>query len=383
MNGILAGHLPAMLATLDPFRSAVNWLCRPAILLTAVTVGFFAMILGYRRWTRPRIFWPAIGVFSLCYLASLLDVNFRAIVLKPDNLPITLMIFSTIFFLWVGLRRAAINDDHLERGLAIPEEGHDQRVLTWPDLVYIELIAMVIACAVLLAWAIMVKAPLEQPANPAYAPNPAKAPWYFLGLQELLVYFDPWVAGVVYPTLIIFGLCAIPYLDLESQPAGYYTLRGRRFGVTVWLFGFLVLWVMLIVLGTFLRGPNWSFFGPFERWDPYKQEALNNIDLSQVWWTVLLGRARPTAQANPVSWLPYWLVREWAGVLIMALYFFVVPAVLRKTLLRGHYAAMGKWRYRVMVFLLLMMALLPMKMALRWLFNVKYLIYLPEFNANL
>ena len=54
-------------------------------------------------------------------------------------------------------------------------------------------------------WAIVSKAPLEQPANPGYAPNPAKAPWYFLGLQEMLVYFDPWMAGVVYPGLIIVG----------------------------------------------------------------------------------------------------------------------------------------------------------------------------------
>ncbi len=382
MIGLIASHLPPTLAVIDQIRGAINWLCRPAMLLTLVTLAFFGLILGYRHWTRPRIFWPAMMLFALAYFASLLDPNFRAIVLKPDNVPITLMIFSVIFFIWLGLRRASINDWHLENNLPIPEEGHDRRVLCWPDLVYIELIAIIIASAVLLAWAILVKAPLEQPANPAYAANPAKAPWYFLGLQELLVYFDPWMAGVVYPTLIVFGLCAIPYIDRAPQPAGYYTLRGRRFGITVWLFGFLVLWVMLIVLGTFLRGPNWSFFGPFERWDPYKQERLTNIDLSQWWWSSLLGRRRPTAESNPVSWLPYWLVREWLGLLLASLYIFVLPALMRWRLLRGHYVAMGKWRYRVMAFLLLMMALLPIKMVLRWLLNFKYFIYLPEFNAN-
>ena len=66
-------------------------------------------------------------------------------------------------------------------------------------------------------WSILLPAPLEQPANPADSPNPSKAPWYFLGLQEMLVYFDPWLAGVVFPTLIVVGLMAIPYIDTNPQ----------------------------------------------------------------------------------------------------------------------------------------------------------------------
>ena len=69
----------------------------------------------------------------------------------------------------------------------------------------------------MLIWSIGLPAPLEQPANPAESPNPAKAPWYFLGLQEMLVYFDPWYAGVVLPTFIIIGLMAIPYLDRDPN----------------------------------------------------------------------------------------------------------------------------------------------------------------------
>src|SRR5262249_62415800 len=87
-------------------------------------------------------------------------------------------------------------------------EKDDEKVLVWPDLVYTELICMVIATAVLIVWSVVLKAPLEQPATSAKAPNPSKAPWYFLGLQEMLVYFDPWMAGVVLPTMIIVGLCA-------------------------------------------------------------------------------------------------------------------------------------------------------------------------------
>ena len=68
-------------------------------------------------------------------------------------------------------------------------------------------------------WAVFLKAPLEAPASPARIPNPSKAPWYFLGLQEMLVYFDPWMAGVVLPTMIIVGLIAMPYI-LQSTFGG-------------------------------------------------------------------------------------------------------------------------------------------------------------------
>ena len=75
----------------------------------------------------------------------------------------------------------------------------------------------------LLVWSLLVDAPLEEPANPTRTPNPSKAPWYFLGLQEMLVFFDPWHAGVVLPTFIIIGLMVIPYIDINPHGNGYYT----------------------------------------------------------------------------------------------------------------------------------------------------------------
>ena len=105
----------------------------------------------------------------------------------------------------------------------------------------------------------------------------------------MLVYFDPWMAGVVLPTMIIIGLIALPYIDFNPKGNGYYTFAERKFAVTVFLFGFVVLWVTLIVLGTFLRGPNWNFFGPFERWDPHKNVPLNNVNLSEIFWRDMHG----------------------------------------------------------------------------------------------
>ena len=130
------------------------------------------------------------------------------------------------------------------------------RRLTWPDLVYTELICMVILTIVLVVWGIVLQAPLEQPASSTVAPNPSKAPWYFLGLQEMLVYFDPWMAGVVLPSMIIVGLMAIPYIDTNKAGNGYYSYNDRKFAFLTFQYGFVVLWVVLILLGTFLRGPE-------------------------------------------------------------------------------------------------------------------------------
>ena len=152
------------------------------------------------------------------------------------------------------------------------------------------MIAIVSISVLLVVWSLWVRAPLEQPANPALTPNPAKAPWYFIGLQELLVYSDAWLVGVLVPCAAVLGLMAIPYLDFNPQGSGYYTIRERRFATAVFLFGFLMLWIVPILTGVFLRGPNWSAFGPYEVRDPGKLSATCNVTLAQWFWTSLLGR---------------------------------------------------------------------------------------------
>ncbi|HZR46796.1 MAG TPA: hypothetical protein VFA47_08840, partial [Candidatus Manganitrophaceae bacterium] len=93
---------------------------------------------------------------------------------------------------------------------AAEKVGPEDTVLVWPNLVYIEFISMLAVAVLLLSLALYSPAPLEELASADTTPNPTKAPWYFLGLQELLVYFDPWLAGVVLPTMIIIGLVLIP-----------------------------------------------------------------------------------------------------------------------------------------------------------------------------
>src|SRR5262245_43003655 len=115
------------------------------------------------------------------------------------------------------------------------------KIHCWPHLVRNEFICSVLVSAGLLIWSLLIDAPLEEPANTSKTPNPSKAPWYFLGLQEMLVYFDPWMAGVVLPTLIIIGLMVIPYIDTNPKGNGYYTYRERKFAINTFLFGFTIL----------------------------------------------------------------------------------------------------------------------------------------------
>ena len=209
----------------------------------------------------------------------------------------------------------------------IEQEETAEKVLTWPDLVYTELICMVLLTVLLIGWSMALQAPLEDPANPSSSPNPSKAPWYFLGLQEMLVYFDPWLAGVVFPGLIIVGLMAIPYIDTNPKGNGYYTLKERSWEITTFLFGFLILWILLVILGTFLRGPNWNFFGPYEFWDIHKLEALVNVNLSEYIWVKGLGTGLPK---NP-------LVREMFGFIVVLGYFLLIPPLLAKKWFKGFY----------------------------------------------
>jgi hypothetical protein len=317
----------------------------------------------------------ATGALSTAFLVwAVRDYNFHKIITKGDNIPIVILLATVVFFSWLALRQAVTNDERRKRGeLGLEQELGKQKVFTWPDLVYTEFICILIFTALLIVWSIVVEAPLEEPAALARTPNPSKAPWYFLGLQEMLVYFDPWLAGVVLPGFIIVGLCAIPYLDTNPKGNGYYTFEERPFAWWFFWVGFILFWVSFVILGTFLRGPNWSFFGPFEYWDVHKLEPLVNVDLSTYFWVTWFGQNLPT---NP-------LVREAPGIILVLGFFFVLPPLLGFTVLRGMVKRMGFMRFNVFMHLMLWFALLPLKMLLRWTVNLKYIVGIPEWFFNI
>ena len=354
-------------------KSLINAVADPRLFFLLAVLALVVVV-----WKRQAVASNAVGYGLLTVLAiffgfGTLDPNFRLIVTKPDNVPIVGLIFLLVFFVWYSVREAVLNDNRIAAGQGPIEKAESDRVWVWPDLVYTELISLILCSVVLIVWSIFLKAPLEQPANPANTPNPSKAPWYFLGLQEMLVYFDPWLAGVVLPSLIIVGLIAIPYIDKNPKGNGYYTFTERKAEITLFLFGFAVLWSSLIVLGTFLRGPNWNFFGPFEFWDIHKLAALTNVNLSEYVWIRMLRTGYPSA----------WIVRELPGILLVLFYVFALPVILAKGFFKTYYQKLGPARYYVTVFLFLSMMSLPMKMLARWIFNLKYVVAIPEIFFNI
>ena len=221
----------------------------------------------------------------------------------PDNIPIVAMLFLVPFFTWLGIKQALANDrlvTELEHDPKLAKTHHRKvepwrpgwarELHVWPYLVRIEFLATLIVTVILFIWSITLNAPLEEPANPNLTMNPSKAPWYFLGLQEMLVYFDPWIAGVVMPSIIMIGLMVFPYVDSNPMGNGYYTLKQRRFSLLMFGWGFLM-WIVLIVIGTFIRGPGWIWFWPGQTWDHNAVVFDKNVDLHDWIATSAFGKA--------------------------------------------------------------------------------------------
>ncbi len=221
----------------------------------------------------------------------------------------------------------------------------------WPELPFKELMCAVAIMALLIIWALWFDAPLGEIATPSRTENPAKAPWYFIGLQEILVYFDPWYSGVVMPSVIMFGLMAIPYLDNNPRGVGEYNFGARKFAMCNFLFGYFM-WMFAIVVGQFMRGPSWLFFWPWEKWDDSAHHAetlLVNINNSTS--ALALGGA--------------------------FLLFLLIPKLFRMKWCRN----LGLIRYGILISLLYLMYLVPVKVILRQVFHVRYLITTPWFNV--
>jgi hypothetical protein len=250
----------------------------------------------------------------------------------------------------------------------------DDKVHTWPHLVRAEFLMGVLVTILLIVWALLVDAPLEEPANPTRTPNPSKAPWYFLGLQEMLVFFDPWHAGVVLPSFIIVGLMVIPYIDINPKGNGYYCWKDRKWEILTFIVGFHILWVSLIVIGTLLRGPGWNWFWFWEKWDAHKVESLTNVNLPY-----LLGvRDETTAFLVGAACVVVFLVGSMIG-------FYYMCKAIKGAEFDDFMARWGSARFFLTGFLLVNMWAVVVKMILRHFFNIQYVMQLktPYFSINI
>lgn len=137
----------------------------------------------------------------------------------------------------------------------------DRSVFAWPNLFMAELVVFLITVAGVLLVSLFFNAPLEEPVNVMHPPNPAKAPWYFLGLQEQVSYSAFW-GGVGIPTIEVLLLLLVPYIDRKIAGVGRWFARERLLANFLFL-TFVIVNVILIIIGTFFRGPNWEFVSPW------------------------------------------------------------------------------------------------------------------------
>jgi menaquinol-cytochrome c reductase cytochrome b/c subunit len=155
---------------------------------------------------------------------------------------------------------------HTQRLLTVVKSGSIQdvkatpqdKVHVWPHLLVVEFVAALACTAFLLVFSVFVNAPLLELANVNETPNPSKAPWYFLGLQELLKWFHPMVAGVLLPGMGLVGLILAPYTDRNPSNKP----EDRKFAISLMTM-FLMYWAVLVMIGTFFRGPGFNFIFPW------------------------------------------------------------------------------------------------------------------------
>ncbi len=155
---------------------------------------------------------------------------------------------------------------HTQRLLTVVKSGSIQevkaapvdKVHTWPHLLAVEFVAALACTAFLFVFSIFVNAPLLGLANINQTPNPSKAPWYFLGLQELLTMFHPMVAGVTIPGMGLIMLALAPYIDKNPSNKP----EDRKFAISI-LTVFLMFWAVLVIIGSFFRGPGFNFTLPW------------------------------------------------------------------------------------------------------------------------
>ena len=295
---------------------------------------------------------------------------------------------------------------------AAPYEANEEKVDVWPHLIKREYIAAAATVIFIMVWSILQNAPLEAIANPNVTTNPSKAPWYFVGLQELLVYFDPWIAGVVMPGLIIVGLIAIPYIDTNPKGIGYYAWKERPFANTLFMLG-VVMWFALIYIGYACRGPNYAWYWPWESWfitkpaPPPTWSVFGPKDVGA--FSMLIGI--PLMGAVSAAWLllPKLIQKELDGTKLtggflglLALFaaagmamgrmdatqagfmLFLVGASFYYgfVLPQRHIRTLDWPRYLVTMILVISTMSVPLKMCASLAFNIKYVLTIPSISMN-
>lgn len=215
----------------------LNWLLGIGMLLLVLAANFTGYLLP---WDQLAYWAITVGASIITYIPIIGDTLSRLLLGGPEVGAATLLNFYSLHISFIPLGIVILMSYHFWRvrkdgGLTIPktlnekEAAKMERVTTIPHLVRRELVFAIAWLAIIFTWSMFVPAPLEGIANPAVSPNPAKAPWYFLGIQELLLHFHPFIGAILIPGLALGVLAMLPFFDLSMDSVGIYfrSKRGR------------------------------------------------------------------------------------------------------------------------------------------------------------
>jgi quinol-cytochrome oxidoreductase complex cytochrome b subunit len=218
-----------------------NWILGLTLLLLTIAANFTGYLLP---WDQLAYWAITVGTGLIEYI-PLVGKWIQTVILGgPEVGAATLLNFYALHIALIPLSLLGIMSVHFWRvrkdgGVVIPRQPDEERdekasrVVTIPNLVVRELVVAIVLIALMIIFAMNVNAPLEELANPDHSPNPAKAPWYFMGIQELLLHFHPLVAAMVIPLFGLGTLIALPYLDADLDSVGIWfrSRKGRRMGL--------------------------------------------------------------------------------------------------------------------------------------------------------
>jgi len=242
-----------------------NWVVGVGLLLLTLALSFTGYLLP---WDQLAYWAITVGTSIVAYF-PLLGPQVRYLLLGGHEIgQAALLRFYVLHCIVLPLAMAGLVALHFWRvrkdgGLSAAPHASQRRVTAWPHLVLRELLVLVLVVAAVNALALLFDAPLEEIADATRTPNPAKAPWYFLGLQEL-VHYGALLGGVVVPTALVLALVVLPYLDTRPRGVGVWFARERWLANAVFAAVALAL-VAVTVIGTFFRGPNWAWVLPWTR----------------------------------------------------------------------------------------------------------------------
>ena len=239
-----------------------NWGVGVTLLLLTLALSFTGYLLPWDQ----LAFWAITVGTSIVAYYPVIGEPVRYVLLGGHEIgQAALLRFYVLHCVILPLAMACLVAVHFWRvrkdgGLAAPP-GPARRLPAWPHLLIREVVVVLAVVVAVHALALVVDAPLEEVAEAARTPDPARAPWYFLGLQEL-VHYSAMVGGVVVPTALVVGLLVLPYVDRKGGGVGVWFARERRLANTV--FAVLALAVVAFtVIGTFFRGPSWTWVWPW------------------------------------------------------------------------------------------------------------------------